>query len=171
MEGERQYDQLKVFGSLPALRGPGGRSIINGNWAVDPPGAYTASGTVFLYSRPPREEGRVESLSADGPTTQPVDVYVSPGTPKEAFLSAGSGAGSSGRWGCWDSLSSLRMSITFSSQMIFQEDNPGVSYQYVISSPPPVLESPTAEPPVPPLQPGKTGGRGEPEGLRGGRGD
>lgn len=41
-------------------------------------------------------------------------------------------------------------------KMIFQEDNPGVFYQYVISSPPPVLESPTAEPPIPQLQPGKT---------------
>lgn len=63
----------------PALRGPGGQSIINGNWAVDPPGSYTAGGTVFRYNRPPREEGAGESLSAEGPTTQPVDVYVSVG--------------------------------------------------------------------------------------------
>lgn len=63
----------------PALRGPGGRSIINGNWAVDPPGSYAAGGTVFQYNRPPREEGAGESLSAEGPTTQPVDVYVSLG--------------------------------------------------------------------------------------------
>lgn len=62
---------------LSALRGPGGHSIINGNWAVDPPGSYPAIGTVFHYNRPPREEGKGESLSADGPTTQPVDVYVS----------------------------------------------------------------------------------------------
>lgn len=62
---------------LSALRGPGGRSIINGNWAVDPPGSYSAIGTVFQYNRPPREEGKGESLSAQGPTTQPVDVYVS----------------------------------------------------------------------------------------------
>lgn len=48
--------------------------------------------------------------------------------------------------------------ITFSlsSQMIFQEENPGVFYQYVISSPPPNLENPTPEPRVPQLQPGKT---------------
>lgn len=64
---------------LSALRGPGGRSIINGNWAVDPPGSYSAIGTVFQYNRPPREEGKGESLSAEGPTTQPVDVYVSLG--------------------------------------------------------------------------------------------
>lgn len=66
-----------------ALRGPGGRSIINGNWAVDPPGSYMADGTIFRYNRPPREEGTGESMSAEGPTTRPVDVYVSlgPGRP------------------------------------------------------------------------------------------
>lgn len=44
---------------------------------MDPPGSYSAVGTVFQYNRPPREEGKGESLSAEGPTTQPVDVYVS----------------------------------------------------------------------------------------------
>ncbi|XP_036199842.1 ADAMTS-like protein 4 isoform X2 [Myotis myotis] len=107
-----QIAQLRPSSNYLALRGPGGRSIINGNWAVDPPGSYAAGGTVFQYNRPPREEGAGESLSADGPTTQPVDVY-----------------------------------------MIFQEENPGVSYQYVISSPPPGPESPAAEPRVPQLQP------------------
>uniref|UniRef100_A0A452T9P0 ADAMTS like 4 n=1 Tax=Ursus maritimus TaxID=29073 RepID=A0A452T9P0_URSMA len=68
--------QLRPSSNYLALRGPGGQSIINGNWAVDPPGSYTASGTVFLYNRPSREEGKGESLSAKGPTTQPVDVYV-----------------------------------------------------------------------------------------------
>uniref|UniRef100_A0A5F4WCW0 ADAMTS like 4 n=1 Tax=Callithrix jacchus TaxID=9483 RepID=A0A5F4WCW0_CALJA len=107
-----QIAQLRPSSNYLALRGPGGQSIINGNWAVDPPGSYTAGGTVFQYNRPPREEGKGESLSADGPTTQPVDVY-----------------------------------------MIFQEENPGVFYQYVIASPPPILENPTPEPPVPQLQP------------------
>ncbi|KAM6219031.1 ADAMTS-like protein 4 [Rhynchocyon petersi] len=104
--------QLQPSANYLALRGPGGRSIINGNWAVDPPGSYTAGGTIFQYNRPPREEGKGESLSAEGPTTQPVDVY-----------------------------------------MIFQEENPGVFYQYVISSPL-NFESPTPEAPAPQLQPG-----------------
>ncbi|XP_023403136.2 ADAMTS-like protein 4 isoform X3 [Loxodonta africana] len=104
--------QLQPSANYLALRGPGGRSIINGNWAVDPPGSYTAGGTIFRYNRPPREEGTAESLSAEGPTTQPVDVY-----------------------------------------MIFQEENPGVFYQYVISSPPPNHESPTPEASNPQLQP------------------
>ncbi|KAM8784223.1 ADAMTS-like protein 4 isoform 2-T2 [Rhynchonycteris naso] len=107
-----QIAQLRPSSNYLALRGPGGQSIINGNWAVDPPGFYTAGGTVFQYSRPPREEGTGESLSAEGPTTQPVDVY-----------------------------------------MIFQEENPGVFYQYVISSPTPNLENPTPKPHVPQLQP------------------
>ncbi|XP_047402151.1 ADAMTS-like protein 4 isoform X2 [Sciurus carolinensis] len=114
-----QIAQHRPSANYLALRGPGGQSIINGNWAVDPPGSYTAGGTIFRYNRPPREEGKAESLSAEGPTTQPVDVY-----------------------------------------MIFQEDNPGVFYQYVISSPPPILESPTAEPPILQLQPEML--RGEP---------
>ncbi|XP_030896700.1 ADAMTS-like protein 4 [Leptonychotes weddellii] len=107
-----QIAQLRPSSNYLALRGPGGQSIINGNWAVDPPGSYSASGTVFLYNRPSREEGKGESLSARGPTTQPVDVYV-----------------------------------------IFQEENPGIFYQYVISSLPPNLESTTAEPHLPQLQP------------------
>ncbi|MEJ1277850.1 ADAMTS-like 4 [Cricetulus griseus] len=110
-----KISQLRPSSNYLALRGPGGRSIINGNWAVDPPGSYSAVGTVFQYNRPPREEGKGESMSAEGPTTQPVDVY-----------------------------------------MIFQEDNPGVSYQYVIASPPAVLESPSTKPPAFQLQPGKT---------------
>uniref|UniRef100_A0A452RHR4 ADAMTS like 4 n=1 Tax=Ursus americanus TaxID=9643 RepID=A0A452RHR4_URSAM len=107
-----QIAQLRPSSNYLALRGPGGQSIINGNWAVDPPGSYTASGTVFLYNRPSREEGKGESLSAKGPTTQPVDVYV-----------------------------------------IFQEENPGIFYQYVISSLSPNLESTTPEPHFPQLQP------------------
>ncbi|XP_037682005.1 ADAMTS-like protein 4 isoform X4 [Choloepus didactylus] len=107
-----QIAQLRPSSNYLALRGPGGQSIINGNWAVDPPGSYTAGGTIFRYNRPPREEGTGESLSAEGPTTQPVDVY-----------------------------------------MIFQEENPGVFYQYIISSPPPNFESPTPAPPLPQLQP------------------
>ncbi|XP_036623937.1 ADAMTS-like protein 4 isoform X1 [Trichosurus vulpecula] len=104
-----QIAQFRPSSNYLALRGPGGKSIINGNWAVDPPGTYTAGGTVFQYNRPPREEGTGESLTAKGPTTQPVDVY-----------------------------------------MIFQEENPGVSYQYLISSPSPNLGDPTpALPPIP----------------------
>lgn len=141
-----------------AVRGPGGRSIINGNWAVDPPGSYAAGGTVFQYNRPPREEGAGESLSAEGPTTQPVDVYVSLG---RSSGPAGRGLPPRAQVG----KAPCHPTPSLSPQMIFQEENPGVFYQYVISSAPPNLETPTPEPRVPQLQPGETlvsrpGGRG-----------
>ncbi|XP_029142323.1 ADAMTS-like protein 4 [Protobothrops mucrosquamatus] len=73
-----------------ALRTQSGKSIINGNWAVNRPGRYEAAGTVFVYSD--QEEG--ELLTADGPTTKAVELY-----------------------------------------MIFQQDNPGVSYQFFLAQP------------------------------------
>ncbi|XP_048359707.1 ADAMTS-like protein 4 [Sphaerodactylus townsendi] len=75
-----------------ALRSRSGKSIINGNWAVNPPGRYEAAGTIFVYSRPESDRREGESLTAEGPTTEPIDVY-----------------------------------------MIFQQDNPGVSYQFFVS--------------------------------------
>nr|XP_005293859.2 ADAMTS-like protein 4 isoform X1 [Chrysemys picta bellii] len=76
-----------------ALRSRSGKSIINGNWAVDPPGRYEAGGTVFVYTRPGHEEPRAggESLTAEGPTTEPIDVYMifqqdNPGVAYRFFL-------------------------------------------------------------------------------------
>uniref|UniRef100_A0A673IZF1 PLAC domain-containing protein n=1 Tax=Sinocyclocheilus rhinocerous TaxID=307959 RepID=A0A673IZF1_9TELE len=65
-----------------ALRSGTGQSVVNGRWAVDPPGEYQAGGTTFLYSRPkagPQEQGeeRGETLSAPGPTTAQLQLYVS----------------------------------------------------------------------------------------------
>lgn len=65
-----------------ALRSGTGQSVVNGRWAVDPPGEYQAGGTTFLYSRPktvPQEqgEGKGESLTAPGPTTAQLQLYVS----------------------------------------------------------------------------------------------
>ncbi|KAM4690470.1 ADAMTS-like protein 4 [Rhinophrynus dorsalis] len=77
-----------------ALRSRTGKSIINGNWAVDPPGRYEAGGTVFIYTQPGRDEQEGETFTAAGPTSEALDVY-----------------------------------------MIFQQDNPGVSFQFFISSP------------------------------------
>ncbi|XP_069805853.1 ADAMTS-like protein 4 [Dendropsophus ebraccatus] len=77
-----------------ALRNRSGKSIINGNWAVDPPGKYEAGSTVFTYTQPGRDEQEGESFTAPGPTSEALDVY-----------------------------------------MIFQQDNPGISFQYFISSP------------------------------------
>lgn len=72
---------LHVFVSV-ALRSGTGQSVVNGRWAVDPPGEYQAGGTTFLYGRPkagPQEQGeeRGETLTAPGPTTAQLQLYVS----------------------------------------------------------------------------------------------
>ncbi|XP_053331275.1 ADAMTS-like protein 4 [Spea bombifrons] len=92
-----------------ALRSRTGKSIINGNWAIDPPGRYEAGGTAFTYTQPGREEQEGESFLAAGPTTEALDVY-----------------------------------------MIFQQDNPGVSFQFFISNPPSLDNAAAA--PNPPKQ-------------------
>ncbi|XP_030042964.1 ADAMTS-like protein 4 isoform X2 [Microcaecilia unicolor] len=94
------------------LRTRSGKSVINGNWAVDPPGTYEAGGTAFKYMRPGREDpSGAESFMARGPTTEPLDVY-----------------------------------------MIFQQDNPGVSYSFYLpffpqpEHPVPAFADPQREP-------------------------
>ncbi|XP_067878729.1 thrombospondin type-1 domain-containing protein 4-like isoform X2 [Heterodontus francisci] len=72
-----------------ALRSRSGRSIINGNWAIDRAGKYEAAGTMFMYKRPTETSG--ESFYAEGPTTESLDVY-----------------------------------------MIFQQENPGIHYEFVL---------------------------------------
>ncbi|XP_026858903.2 ADAMTS-like protein 4 [Electrophorus electricus] len=64
-----------------ALRSGTGQSIVNGRWAVDPPGEYQAGGTTFSYSRPrggthEHTEERGESLTAPGPTTTVLQLYI-----------------------------------------------------------------------------------------------
>ncbi|XP_061621469.1 thrombospondin type-1 domain-containing protein 4-like isoform X1 [Phyllopteryx taeniolatus] len=77
-----------------ALRSRSGRSIINGNWAIDRPGKYEGGGTVFTYRRPNEISNTAgESLLAEGPTNEILEVY-----------------------------------------MIFQQPNPGVHYEYVVTS-------------------------------------
>lgn len=50
-----------------ALMGFDGRYVLNGNWAVSPPGTYEAAGTRVVYTRAPGPE---ETLRAAGPTSQ-----------------------------------------------------------------------------------------------------
>lgn len=63
------------------MRSGTGVSVVNGRWAVDPPGEYQAGGTTFTYARPRAqsevEEERGESLRARGPTTTQLQLYVS----------------------------------------------------------------------------------------------
>uniref|UniRef100_A0A8C9R190 Thrombospondin type 1 domain containing 4 n=1 Tax=Scleropages formosus TaxID=113540 RepID=A0A8C9R190_SCLFO len=63
--------------SYLALRSRSGRSIINGNWAIDRPGKYEGVGTMFLYRRPNEISSTAgESLLAEGPTNEILDVYM-----------------------------------------------------------------------------------------------
>ncbi|XP_048225021.1 thrombospondin type-1 domain-containing protein 4 [Perognathus longimembris pacificus] len=60
-----------------ALRSRSGRSIINGNWAIDRPGRYEGGGTMFTYKRPNEISSTAgESFLAEGPTNEILDVYM-----------------------------------------------------------------------------------------------
>ncbi|XP_037395591.1 thrombospondin type-1 domain-containing protein 4 isoform X3 [Pygocentrus nattereri] len=60
-----------------ALRSRSGRSIINGNWAIDRPGKYEGGGTMFTYRRPNEISSTAgESFQAEGPTNEVLDVYM-----------------------------------------------------------------------------------------------
>ncbi|KAM6995185.1 thrombospondin type-1 domain-containing protein 4 isoform 1-T1 [Tautogolabrus adspersus] len=63
-----------------AMRSGTGVSVVNGRWAVDPPGEYQAGGTTFTYTRPrvhaEGEEEKGETLRARGPTTTQLQLYI-----------------------------------------------------------------------------------------------
>ncbi|XP_048825269.1 thrombospondin type-1 domain-containing protein 4-like isoform X1 [Brienomyrus brachyistius] len=60
-----------------ALRSRSGRSIVNGQWAIDRPGKYEGVGTMFTYRRPNEISSTAgESLLAEGPTNEILDVYM-----------------------------------------------------------------------------------------------
>uniref|UniRef100_A0A3P8UUM0 PLAC domain-containing protein n=1 Tax=Cynoglossus semilaevis TaxID=244447 RepID=A0A3P8UUM0_CYNSE len=65
-----------------AMRSGTGASVVNGRWAVDPPGQYQAGGTTFTYARPrakvDADGEKGETLTAPGPTTTQLQLYVSP---------------------------------------------------------------------------------------------
>ncbi|XP_051922230.1 thrombospondin type-1 domain-containing protein 4-like [Hippocampus zosterae] len=63
-----------------AMRSGTGASVVNGRWAVDPPGEYQAGGTTFTYARPRAqaegEDEPGESLRAPGPTSTQLQLYI-----------------------------------------------------------------------------------------------
>uniref|UniRef100_A0A669F6P1 Thrombospondin type 1 domain containing 4 n=1 Tax=Oreochromis niloticus TaxID=8128 RepID=A0A669F6P1_ORENI len=76
-----------------ALRSRSGRSIINGNWAIDRPGKYEGAGTMFTYRRPNEISSTAgESFLAEGPTNEILDVYVSKKNQLEPQESYGGGS-------------------------------------------------------------------------------
>ncbi|MGH0137781.1 UNVERIFIED_CONTAM: hypothetical protein FKN15_025200 [Acipenser sinensis] len=61
-----------------ALRNHHGEPVINGNWAIDRPGIFTAAGTTVTYRRPNEISTKAgESIIAKGPTSEVLDVYCS----------------------------------------------------------------------------------------------
>ncbi|XP_036951161.1 thrombospondin type-1 domain-containing protein 4-like isoform X2 [Acanthopagrus latus] len=82
-----------------ALRSRSGRSIINGNWAIDRPGKYEGGGTMFTYRRPNEIRSTAgESFLAEGPTNEILDVYMifqqpNPGVHYEYVLPSEKSAG------------------------------------------------------------------------------
>ncbi|XP_015266611.1 PREDICTED: thrombospondin type-1 domain-containing protein 4-like [Gekko japonicus] len=78
-EGATKINITEMFKSnnYLALRSRSGRSIINGNWAIDRPGRYEGGGTMFTYKRPNEISSTAgESFLADGPTNEILDVYM-----------------------------------------------------------------------------------------------
>ncbi|KTG40440.1 hypothetical protein cypCar_00024317 [Cyprinus carpio] len=71
---ERSKGHVEVH--LSALLSRSGRSIINGNWAIDRPGMYEGVGTMFTYRRPNEISSTAgESFLAEGPTNEILDVF------------------------------------------------------------------------------------------------
>lgn len=63
-----------------------GHYVLNGNWAVSPPGTYEAAGTHVVYTR---AAGAEETLRAAGPTSQDLLLQVWSGPPGEGRARGG----------------------------------------------------------------------------------
>lgn len=67
---------LKLFLFL-AIRNVTGHYYLNGNWRIDFPRSLKFAGTIFHYERKPHGFYAPESLSALGPTSEPIYIVVS----------------------------------------------------------------------------------------------
>ena len=59
-----------------ALRDLQGSYLLNGNWRIDLPLPKEMAGTVFSYTRGKEAKDEAETLTADGPTNQPLFLVV-----------------------------------------------------------------------------------------------
>ncbi|XP_054548997.1 ADAMTS-like protein 5 [Talpa occidentalis] len=66
-EGARHLRVTQRSRNHLALMGGDGSYVLNGNWAISPPGTYEAAGTHVVYTR---DQSSQETLSAVGPTSQ-----------------------------------------------------------------------------------------------------
>lgn len=102
--------EVEEAGNFLALKSESSEEyFLNGNYIIQWNGEYVAGGTTFFYER----SGNMENLTAPGPTKQPVMLQVG-----SLFLSC----------------------LVFNSlncpawvfQLLFQETNPGLKYEYSI---------------------------------------
>ncbi|KAK8744522.1 hypothetical protein OTU49_000851 [Cherax quadricarinatus] len=67
--------ELRASSNYLAVRTDHGY-IINGNWAVVPPGRYMGAGTGFFYSRPRTLTDGGEVIQAPGPLSKAIDIMI-----------------------------------------------------------------------------------------------
>ncbi|XP_076047940.1 thrombospondin type-1 domain-containing protein 4-like isoform X2 [Oratosquilla oratoria] len=67
-------EQVKPSTNYLALRRQNGDFFVNGNWAINESGDYSAAGTIFTYKKPDRYQG--DKVMAAGPLTEPVDIML-----------------------------------------------------------------------------------------------
>ncbi|XP_013422037.1 ADAMTS-like protein 4 isoform X3 [Lingula anatina] len=70
--------ELRQSKNYLALRTRSGKSVVNGNWAIDWSGDKKAAGTTFKYKRGPRSHHNTpgEQLLADGPINETLDLFI-----------------------------------------------------------------------------------------------
>ena len=66
---------IKNFTS--AIRNTSGHYYLNGNWRIDFPRSLRFAGTIFHYSRDPQGFSAPDTITALGPTTEPIYIVVS----------------------------------------------------------------------------------------------
>lgn len=103
--------EVEEAGNFLALKsGSSEEYFLNGNYIIQWNGEYVAGGTTFYYER----SGNMENLTAPGPTKQPVMLQV-------GFYSF-----------FFSSFSFQSQLCCVVLQLLFQETNPGLKYEYSI---------------------------------------
>ncbi|XP_043196145.1 thrombospondin type-1 domain-containing protein 4-like isoform X1 [Amphibalanus amphitrite] len=71
-----RIEEMGATKNYLALGDTRGKFIINGNWNIDLSGNYAGAGTTFKYQRQHHKRKVGEIISAKGPTTEPVDIFL-----------------------------------------------------------------------------------------------
>lgn len=119
-EGARdiRIQEVAEAGNFLALRSDNpNKYFLNGGWTIQWNGDYKAAGTIFTYER----TGHLENLTSPGPTTEPLWIQVRPtkGTRFEYQRET--------------SVKYKHVCSLCALQLLFQEPNPGVRYEYTIN--------------------------------------